>query len=128
MAVVSTPLMVAGWLVMLLSGFFATIWCFWCGVPLLAATTAYVFDRSTIVKPSWVISDTWEAFWYVVRRGLSPVGANHGALVVVLVVHAVPFSAEVGVLKSMDVGDVDTLLGFELMEAVRGKQGVADEV
>jgi hypothetical protein len=113
---------------MLLSGFFATIWCFWCGAPLLATTVAYVFDQSTIVKLSWVISDIWEAFWYDVRRGLSPVGANCGALVVVLVVHAVPFSAEVGVLKSMDVGDMDTLLGFELMEAVRGEQEVADEV
>jgi hypothetical protein len=97
-------------------------------VPLLATTAAYVFDRSTIVKPSWVISDTWEAFWYVVRRGLSPVGTNDGALVVVLVVYAVPFFAEVGVLKSMDVGDMDTLFGFEFMEAVRGKRGVADEV
>jgi hypothetical protein len=128
MAVVSTPLMVAGWLAMLLSGFFATIWCFWCGMPLLATTAAYVFDQSTIVKPSWVISDTWEAFWYDVRRGLSPVGTNRGALVVISVVHAVPFSAEVGVLKSIDVGDVDTLFGFELMEAVCGKRGVADEV
>jgi hypothetical protein len=44
------------------------------------------------------------------------------------VVHAVPFSAEVGVLKSMDVGDVDTLLGSEFMEAMRGKWEVADEV
>jgi hypothetical protein len=113
---------------MLLSGFFATIWCFWCGVPLLATTVAYVFDQSTIVKPSWVISDTWEAFWYDMRRDLSPVGANDGALVVVSVVRAVLFFAEVGVLKSMDMGDVDTLLGFELMEAVRGKRGVADEV
>jgi hypothetical protein len=59
---------------------------------------------------------------------LSPVGANCGALIVVSVVRAVPFSAEVGMLKSMDVGDVDTLLGFEFMEAMRGKQGVADEV
>jgi hypothetical protein len=56
--VVSTPLMVAGWLVMLFSGFFVTIWCFWCGVPLLATTTVYVFDWSTIVKLSWVISNT----------------------------------------------------------------------
>jgi hypothetical protein len=120
--------MVAGWLVMLLSGFFMTTWCFWCGVPLLATTAAYVFDRSTIVKLFWVISDTWEAFWYVVRRGLSPVGANDRALVVVSVVHAVPFFAEVGVFKSMDMGDVDTLLGFEFMEAVRGKQGITDEV
>jgi hypothetical protein len=113
---------------MLLSGFFATIWCFWCGVPLLATTAAYVFDWSTIVKPSWVISDTWEAFWYVVRRGLSPVGVNRGALVVISVVYAVPFSAEVGVFESMDMGDVDTLFGFEFMEAMHGKRGVADEV
>jgi hypothetical protein len=127
-AVVSTPLTVAGWLVMLLSGFFVTIWCFWCGAPLLATTVAYVFDRSTIVKLSWVISDAWEAFWYDVRHGLSPVGTNCGALVVVSMVHAVSFFTEVGVLKSMDVGDMDTLLGFELMEAVHGKRGVANEV
>jgi hypothetical protein len=44
------------------------------------------------------------------------------------VVLAVPFSAEVGVLKSIDMDDVDMLLGFELMEAMRGKWGVADEV
>jgi hypothetical protein len=88
----------------------------------------YVFDWSTIVKLSWVISNMWEAFWYFIRHGLSPVGANCRALVVVLVVHAVPFSAEVGVFKSMDVGDVDTLLGFKFIEAMRGKQGVADEV
>jgi hypothetical protein len=44
------------------------------------------------------------------------------------VVRAVPFSAEVGVLKSMDMGDMDTLLGFELMEVMHGKRGVADEV
>jgi hypothetical protein len=44
------------------------------------------------------------------------------------VVHAVPFFAEVGVLESMDMGDVDTLLGFELMETMCSKQGVADEV
>jgi hypothetical protein len=89
---------------------------------------AYVFDQSTIVKPSWVISNTWEAFWYDVRHDLSPVGTNCRALVVISVVHIVPFFAEVGVLKSMDVGDMDTLLGFELMEAVHGKQGVANEV
>jgi hypothetical protein len=59
---------------------------------------------------------------------LSPVGANCGALVVVPVVCAVPFSAEVGVLKSMDVGDMDMLFGFELIEVVCGKWGVADEV
>jgi hypothetical protein len=97
-------------------------------VPLLATTAAYVFDRSTIVKPSWVISDTWEAFWYVMRRGLYPVGANRGALVVVSVVYAVPFSAEVGVLEGMDMGNMDTLLGFEFMETMCGKRGVANEV
>ena len=97
-------------------------------MPLLVTTMAYVFDQSTIVKPSWVISDTWEAFWYVVRCGLSPIGANNGALVVVSVVRAVPFFAEVGMLKSMDVGDIDMLLGFEFMEAVHGKRGVANEV
>jgi hypothetical protein len=59
---------------------------------------------------------------------LSPVGTNCGALVVVLVVHTVLFFTEVGVLKSMDVGDVDTLLGFEFMEAMCGKWGVANEV
>jgi hypothetical protein len=67
------------------------------------------------VKLSWVISDTWEAFWYDVRRDLSPVGANCGALVVVSVVHAVPFSAEMGVLESMDMGDMDMLLRVEFM-------------
>jgi hypothetical protein len=80
------------------------------------------------VKPSWVISDTWEAFWYVVRRGLSPVGANCGTLVVISVVHAVPFFAEVGMFKSMNMGDMDTFFGFELMEAMCSKRGVADEV
>jgi hypothetical protein len=62
------------------------------------------------------------------RHGLSPIGASCGALVVVPVVYAVPFSVEVGVLKSMDVGNVDSLLRFELMEAMRGKRGVVDEV
>jgi hypothetical protein len=113
---------------MLLSGFFATIWCFGCGVPLLATTAAYVFDRSTIVKLSWVISNTWEAFWYDVRCDLSPIGANCGALVVVSVVHAVPFSAEVGVFESVDMGDVDMLLGFEFMEVVHGEWWVANEI
>ena len=97
-------------------------------MPLLATTVAYVFDWSTIVKLSWVISDAWEAFWYNVRHGLSPVGTNCGALVVVSVVRAVLFFTEVGVLKSMDVGDVDTLLGFKFMKAMCGKRGVADEV
>jgi hypothetical protein len=63
----------------------------------------------------------WEAFWYDIRCGLSPIGANCGALVVISVVHAVPFFTEVGVLKSMDMGDVDTLLWFEFMKAMHGK-------
>jgi hypothetical protein len=47
---------------------------------------------------------------------------------VLLVVHAVPFSAEVGVLKSMDVGNMDTLLCFEFMKVVCCIWGVANEV
>jgi hypothetical protein len=64
------------------------------------------------------------------RCGLSPIGTNCGALVVVvlLVVCAVLFFAEVGMLASIDVGDMDLLLQFELIEAVCGKQGVVDEV
>ena len=95
---------------------------------MLVATTAYVFDQFTIVKPSWVISNIWEAFWYDVRCGLSPVGTNCRALVVILVVYTVPFFVEVGMLKSMDVDDMDMLLGFEFMKAMHGKQGVANEV
>jgi hypothetical protein len=90
-------------------------------MPLLATTAVYVFDRSTIVKLSWVISDTWEAFWYNMRRGLSPIGTNCGALVIILVVYAVLFFAEVRVLKSIDMGDVNMLLEFEFMEAMCGK-------
>jgi hypothetical protein len=37
------------------------------------------------------------------------------------VIHTVLFSIEVGVLKSMDMGDMDLLLGFELIEAMCGK-------
>jgi hypothetical protein len=70
----------------------------------------------------------WEAFWYDVRHGLSPVGTNCRALVVISVVYTVPFFVEVGMLKSIDMGNMDMLLGFEFMEAMRGKQGVADEV
>jgi hypothetical protein len=43
-------------------------------------------------------------------------------------VYTVPFFAEVGVLESIDVGDMDLLFRFELMEAMHGKQGVVDEV
>jgi hypothetical protein len=89
---------------------------------------AYVFDWSTIVKLFWVISDIWEAFWYDMRHGLSPVGTNCRALVVVSVVHTVPFFAEVRVFESIDMGDMDTLLGFKFMEAMHSKWGVANEV
>jgi hypothetical protein len=36
-------------------------------------------------------------------------------------VHTVPFSAKVRVLESIDVGDVDSLLRFELIEVMCGK-------
>jgi hypothetical protein len=62
------------------------------------------------------------------RRGLSPVDTNCGVLVVISVVHAVLFFAEVGMFKSMDMGDVDIFFGFELMEAMCGKWWVANEV
>jgi hypothetical protein len=55
-----------------------------------------------------------------VRCGLSPIGANCRALVVVilLVVPAVSFFAEVGVLTSIDMGNVDSLFQFKFMEAM----------
>jgi hypothetical protein len=73
-----------------------------------------------MVKLSWVISDKREAFWSDVRCSLSPVGTNCGALVVfvLLVVHTVLFPAEVGMLKSMDMGDIDMLLWFEFIKVV----------
>ena len=97
---------------------------------MLATTAAYVFDRSTSVKPSWVISATWEAFWIFVRRALPPVGAIAWALVVVvvLVVLAVPFFAEVGVFECVNVGDMDAFSWFELVELVCRIGRVADEV
>ena len=97
---------------------------------LRAAMAAYVCDRSTSVKPSWVISLAWEAFWNCVRRVLSPSGAADEALVVVVLamILAVPFFAEVGVLECVDVGDMDTLSWFEVMETVGSVWGVADEV
>jgi hypothetical protein len=45
-----------------------------------------------------------------------------------LVVHAVLFFAEVGMLKSMDVGDMDMLLWFEFMKVVCCVWGVIDEI
>jgi hypothetical protein len=61
---------------------------------------------------------------------LSPDGTADEALVVVVlaVVPAVPFFAEVWVLECVDVGDMDTLSWFEVMEAMCSVWGVADEV
>jgi hypothetical protein len=61
---------------------------------------------------------------------LSPDGAADEALIVVVVavVLAVPFFAEVWVLECVDMGDMDTLSWFEVMETVCGVWGVADEV
>jgi hypothetical protein len=72
---------------------------------------------------------TWEAFWNCVRHVLPPDGANCGALVIVLlVVPAVPFFAEAGVLECMDMGDMDILSWFEVMEAMCCEWGKANEV
>ena len=97
---------------------------------MLAATAAYVFDQSTSVKPSWVISAMWEAFWICVRRALPPVGAIAWALVVVvlLVVPAVLFFTEVGVFECVNMGDMDTFSWFEFMKFVCRIGRVADEV
>ena len=64
------------------------------------------------------------------RRVLSPDGATGEALVIVVlpVVRAVPFFAEVRVFKCVDVGDMDTLSWFEVMVAVCRVWGVANEV
>jgi hypothetical protein len=64
------------------------------------------------------------------RHDLPPGGANCGALVVVvlLVIHTVPFFAEAGVLKCMDMGDMDTLFWFKVMEVMCCEWGKANEV
>ena len=97
---------------------------------MLAATAAYVFDQSTSVKPSWVVSAIWEAFWICMGRPLPPVGAIAWALVVVvlLVVPAVPFFAEVGVFECVNVGDMNTFSWFELVKFVCRIGRVANEV
>jgi hypothetical protein len=61
---------------------------------------------------------------------LSPDGTADEALVIVVlsVILAVSFFAEVRVLECVDVGDMDTLSWFEVMEVMCGKWGVADEV
>jgi hypothetical protein len=72
----------------------------------------------------------WEAFWNYVRHVLSPSGAADEALVVIVLsmILAVPFFAEMWVLECVDVGDIDMLSWFEVMEAMCGKWGVTDEV
>jgi hypothetical protein len=115
-AVVSTPLKVTGlFTVSFVSP--ETFWTVGCTLCTLVATylhatvAAYVYDQSTNVKPSWVISLVWEAFLNCVRRVLSPDGTIGEALVVVVlaVVLAVPLFTEVWVLKCVDMGDMDML-------------------
>ena len=64
------------------------------------------------------------------RRPLPPIGAIAWALVVVvlLVVPAVLFFAEVGVFECVNVGDMNTFSWFELVEFVCRIRGIADEV
>jgi hypothetical protein len=61
---------------------------------------------------------------------LSPGGTADEALVVVVlaVILAVSLFAEMRVFECVDVGDMDTLSWFEVMEAVCSVWGVADEV
>ena len=81
------------------------------------------------MKPSLVISLTMEAYVCLLRRVLPPNGAVCRALVVVsVIVHAVLFSAEVGVLERMDMGDMDASSWFELMEAVHCVWRIADKI
>ena len=72
----------------------------------------------------------WEAFWKDVRRALPPIGTIAWALVLVvlLMVPAVPFFAEVQVFKCVNVGDMDALSWFELMKLVCCVRRVANEV
>ena len=72
------------------------------------------------MKLSWVISATWEAFWKDVRCALPPVGTIAWALVLVvlLMVPAVPFFAEMWVFECMNAGDMDALSWFELVKLV----------
>jgi hypothetical protein len=72
----------------------------------------------------------WEAFWNYVRCVLSPDGATGEALVIIVlpVVRAVPFFAEVQVFKCIDMGDIDMLSWFEVMVAVCHVWGVANKV
>ena len=98
--------------------------------PATVTACANVFDWSTIMKPSWVISATWEAFWKFVRCGLPPDGAISWALVIIVLpmVCAVPFFAKVGVFECMNMGDVDTLSWFEFIKTMCCVWGILDEV
>jgi hypothetical protein len=49
-------------------------------------------------------------------------------VVILLVVPAVLFFAEVGVLASIDVGDMDILIWFKFMKAICDVWGITDEV
>ena len=64
------------------------------------------------------------------RRPLPPVGAIAWALVVVvlLVVPAVPFFAEVGVFECVNVCDMNTFSWFKLVKFVCRIGRIADEV
>jgi hypothetical protein len=61
---------------------------------------------------------------------VSPGGAIGKALVIIVlpVVQAVPFFAEVWVFKCMNVGDMDMLSWFEVMVAMCRVWGVVNEV
>ena len=84
----------------------------------VCTAAAYDFAQSTNVKPSCSISQAWEVF-NCMRCDLPPGAAINGALVVVLaVVRAVPFFAEMGVLECVHVGGMDAATWDEFMEAM----------
>jgi hypothetical protein len=64
------------------------------------------------------------------RHDLPSSGANYGALVVIVLsmVHTVPFFTEAEVLKCMDMGNMDMLSWFEVIEAMCHEWGKANEV
>ena len=126
MAVVSTPLIAVAAATGLLAvsvsfDLPATFW--------LVARTAAAYDLawSTNVKPSCSISRAWEAC-ICMRRVLPPGAAVCGALVVVLaVVRAVPFFAEMGVLECVRVHGMDAATWDELMKAMCREGWESDE-
>ena len=70
-----------------------------------------------------------EVYICLLRHALPPDGAICRALAVVSVmVRAVPFSAEVGVLQHMDVSDMDVPSWLELMEAMHCVWRIADKI